>query len=310
MAFAAATWQPSPEMRERVDALIRTYRKVTIKTLEPLVHAHYPALPDNPNNEYRKMIELSTKMVLVGDACTEIGGYRYDARRQRIGSLFGCCCFLADSFIDDFGQQATREYIDRLDRLLTEGWFEVRNEREQLFYVIIRRLFAERNVLVPTLRQAIIRLFEAQRRDVELRFDNSALENLPRRRLLAVLKDYARDRSGHAIIVLAAFLVPQMSLNYRTHIFAAGALIMHIDDHGDCYADLSENRITFMNQVKHRERALYRVFVSSIERVFGGLPDGPGRDLLIAFLTRYYLTRVEKHRQERSRGAASWAVYE
>jgi hypothetical protein len=40
------------------------------------------------------------------------------------------------------------------------------------------------------------------------------------------------------------------------------------------------------------------------------LPESDGRDLLVAFLRRYYLTRLKKHRLERSRGAWSWTVYE
>ena len=127
-------------------------------------------------DEYRKMFELSTKMNLVGHACTEIAGYEYDRRRQTIGTLFGACCFLADSFIDDFGEAATREYIDRLGLLLTEGWFEMRTDRERLFYVIVSRLFAERDILDPTIRQAILHLYQAQKQDVELRMTRSAAE--------------------------------------------------------------------------------------------------------------------------------------
>ena len=35
--------------------------------------------------EYRKMLELSAKMNVVGHACTEIAGRVYDTRRQTIG---------------------------------------------------------------------------------------------------------------------------------------------------------------------------------------------------------------------------------
>jgi len=45
----------------------------------------------------------------------------------------------ADSFIDDFGEAATRDYLDRLEVLLTEGWFEPRTDREKLFFVIVSR---------------------------------------------------------------------------------------------------------------------------------------------------------------------------
>ena len=310
MGITADFWQPSSQARARVDEFIQIYRQNVTETLQPIVRAYYPSLLNNANNEYRKMIELSTKMTVVGHACTELAGYRFDARRQKIAGLFGCCCFLADSFIDDFGEAATRDYLDRLERLLSQGWFAARNDREKLFYVVIARLFAERNILDPTLRQAIWRQFEAQKRDVELRLGDETFDGLSHRQRLLQLKQCARDRSGHAILVLAAFLVPKMSFGYRAHMFAAGALIMHIDDHGDCYADLRDHRITFMNQVKNPERALYRVFLSSVGRLFRNLPAGSGRDLLLAFLTRYYLTRVDKHRQQKAQGGYSWATYE
>lgn len=118
-------------------------------------------------------------------------------------------------------------------------------------------------------------------------------------------------RSGHAITVLSAFLVPELPLAYLTLIYAAGALIMHIDDHGDCYAGLSDDRITYMNQVRRPGQALRHVFLAHVERLFNGLPDNAGRDLLIGFLTRYYLTRIQKHRQQKMRqGGFAWAVYE
>jgi hypothetical protein len=259
-------------------------------------------------DEYRKMLELSTKMNLVGHACTEIAGYEYDRRRQAIGTLFGACCFLADSFIDDFGEAATREYIDRLGRLLTEGWFDIRTDRERLFYVIVSRLFTERNILDPTIRQAILHLYQAQKQDVELRIDTK--RGRADRRQLGLLKQCARNRSGHAIIVLSAFLLPKLPLRYLTLIFSAGALIMYIDDHGDCYSDLSHARATFMNQVKAPERTLRQIFSTFIRRLSRGLPKNAGSDLLIAFLTRYYLTRMEKHRQQRIRVGHAWAVYE
>jgi len=40
------------------------------------------------------------------------------------------------------------------------------------------------------------------------------------------------------------------------------------------------------------------------------LPANDGRDLMVAFLTRYFLTRLEKHRLERKRSDSAWAVYE
>jgi hypothetical protein len=85
---------------------------------------------------------------------------------------------------------------------------------------------------------------------------------------------------------------------------------MYIDDHGDCWSDLQSNRLTFMNQVRRPERTLRRLFHSHIRQLAEGLPDGEGRDLLIAFLTRYYLTRMDKHRQQRAKGGSAWAIYE
>lgn len=295
---------------QRVDELIRVYRDAAATTLGPLVTQYYPELSKNQNNEYRKMIELSTKMTLVGHACAEIAGYEYDERRRTIGSLFGGCCFLADSFLDDFGVEATREYLRRFELLLTKGWFEINTPREKLFYIILTRLFAERDVLDPTLRQAILRLYEAQKRDVELRLDRTHFDKLSRRRQLQQLKQFARDRSGHAILVLSAFLVPRLSLSFCASVFTAGALIMHIDDHGDCHADLRDRRITYMNQVKTPARTLRTIFTTSIERLVRGLSKGSGSELLIAFLTRYYLTRLEKHAREKRFGAVAWAVYE
>jgi hypothetical protein len=306
---ASAAWQPTAPTMERVDSLIQEYRRDVVSTLEPLVRAYYPGLLDNPDNEYRKMVELSAKMTLVGHASTESAGHDFDARRRTIATLFGGCCFLADSFIDDFGEAATREYLERFELLLTQGWFDVRTERERLFYVIVSRLFAERDILHPLLRQAILLLYEAQRRDVELRLRPQRVRRVPRRARLQLLGRCARDRSGHAIAVLSLFLVPDVSLAYLEVIFAAGALIMHIDDHGDSYADLRQRRVTYMNQVRQPARALRRLFLAHVERVFLGLPDNEGRALLIAFLTRYYVTRLEKHRQQRKQRGSAWAVY-
>ncbi len=296
--------------RERVDRLIQLYRKKVAETLEPLALTYNPAMLSDKQGEYRKMLELSTKMSVVGHACAEIAGYDYDTRRQMIGSLFGACCFLADSFIDDFGEQATREYLQRLELLLTDGWFEVRTDRDKLFYVIVSRLFCERNVLHPIVRQAIVLLYSAQRQDVELRLDGNSSKSGSARARLEFLKQCAQNRSGHAILVLSAFLLPDLPLYYLAPIFTAGSLIMFIDDHGDCFSDLKCGRITFMNQVKRPERVLRGLFRSHIQRLLSGLPQNGGRDLLISFLTRYYLTRVEKHRQQKTHGGTSWAVYE
>jgi hypothetical protein len=296
--------------RERVDLLLQVYRQRVSATLHPIVQSYYAQLAREGGAEYRKMLELSTKMTLVGHACSEIARQPFDERRQTIATLFGACCFLADSFLDDFGEAATREYLARLEQLFTKGWFEVRSERERLFYVITTRLFLERDILEPTLRQSLLRLFEAQRRDVEMRFALPQIQALPRAKRLQLLKTCARDRSGHAIIVLSGFLVPGLSLDYLRLIFTAGALIMFIDDHGDCFADRKDRRITYMNQLAEPSRALRHIFTSHIDRLARGLPPGGGRELLIAFLTRYYVTRLEKHRQQRREGGSAWAVYE
>src|SRR5689334_12739454 len=92
-----APWQPTAAAMEKVDTLMRTYRSDVVACLEPAVESHYPELleqadPTGADDEYRKMVELSTKMTLVGHACSEIAGYPYDTRRRTIGSLFGACC--------------------------------------------------------------------------------------------------------------------------------------------------------------------------------------------------------------------------
>ena len=293
---------------ERVDRLIQRYRPDVRATLEPLIVSCYPALRQNRRNEYRKMIELSTKMTVVGHAATTVLGHPYDRRRRRIAALFGCCCFLADSFIDDFGDEAAHEYLDRFELLLTRGWFHPRTDRERLFYAIVTRLFLERHVLQPTLRQAMLLLYEAQRRDVVMR--STLPSRASRRRQLHDLKMCARDRSGHAILVLSSFLVPDIPLAHRTPIFAAGSLIMHIDDHGDAFADLRDRRVTYMNQMRNPARTLRHIFEKELSRLVGGLPSNAGRELFVAFLTRYFVTRLHKHRQQRKLEGGAWAVYE
>jgi hypothetical protein len=309
-AFASTpSWDPGAAAHARTAELIEAYRKTARAHLESLVRAHNSSMLEEPQQEYRKMLELSAKMNVVGHACTEIFGHNYDERRQRVGTLFGACCFLADSFIDDFGEDATHEYLERLELLLTEGWFDVRTNRERLFFVILSRLFAERDLLHPTVRQAILQLYAAQKQDVDLRHTRDGRSKLSRRDL-KLLKRCARNRSGHAILVLSAFLVPELPLAQLGLMFTAGALIMYIDDHGDCYSDLSDGRLTFMNQLHNPERSLKGVFLTHIRRLAEGLPRGDGRDLLIAFLTRYYLTRLEKHRQQKRTGGSAWAVHE
>jgi hypothetical protein len=309
-SVSTPAWDPGPSARARVDHLIQRYRKNVSAQLTPLVRTYNPAMLTEAQDEYRKMLELSAKMNVVGHACTEIFGFDYDERRQSIGSLFGACCFLADSFIDDFGEKATREYLQRLEILLTEGWFELRSDRERLFFVIVSRLFTERDLLHPTVRQAILQLYAAQKQDVDLRLCGETTPRTLQRAQLNLLKCCARNRSGHAILVLSAFLVPELPLAQLSLMFTAGALVMFIDDHGDCYSDRQSRRITFMNQVKYPERTLKGIFLTHIARLAGGLPPSDGRDLLIAFLTRYYLTRIEKHRQQKVKGGSAWAVHE
>jgi hypothetical protein len=305
------SWPPGADSPPDLDALIRSQRKRVEKNLSGLVRRYYPSMMTASKRlEYRKMVELSNKMSLVGLACSLIAGYPFDARRLWISSLFGACCFLGDSFLDDFGEEAAREYLNRYELLITRGWFEIRNERERLFYVILSRLFAERDLLDVMLRQAIVGLYLSQKRDVNMRTELPEARFVPRRRQLQLLRECARDRSGHAITVLSLLLVPDMPLRYHSLIYAAGSLIMHIDDHGDCHFDRYHNRLTFMNQVKDPVRALHAIFERSIARIKDGLPESTGRDLLISFLYRYYRTRLRKHRLEKSRGALSWTVYE
>lgn len=303
-------WDPGPQAQSRLNELFKRYRSGVGDCLEPIVREYDPVMLEARQGEYRKMLELSAKMNVVGHACTEIGGFDYDERRHMIGSLFGACCFLADSFIDDFGEEATRDYIERLGALLTEGWFHPRTDRERLFFVIASRLFAQRDVLHPIVRQSVLQLYLAQKEDVSLRATRKADDGRLTRGQLNTLKRCARNRSGHAILVLSAFLLPELPLSYLARLFSAGALVMYIDDHGDCWSDLKDNRLTFMNQVSRPERTLRRLFHTHIRQLASGLPGGDGRDLLIAFLTRYYLTRLEKHRQQRAKGASAWAIYE
>jgi hypothetical protein len=65
-----------------------------------------------------------------------------------------------------------------------------------------------------------------------------------------------------------------------------------------------------MNQVRRPARTLRRIFEREVSRLVSGLPSNPGRELLVAFLTRYFVTRLQKHRQQRKLGGGAWAVYE
>ncbi len=294
-----------------IDTRLKQYRAKVEEVLSPLVFSHYPSLVNSDRgNEYRKMLAVSTKMAMVGHGCTEIAGYPFDERRQRISSLFGACCFLGDSFLDDFGEEASREYIERYELLLTQGWFEIRNEREQLFYIVLSRLFAERDILDPLLRQAMCWLFLAQKRDVELSLSSAWLHTLPRRRRLAFLKHCCRDRSGHAITVLTLLLVPRLPLHLHHLLFTAGSLISFVDDHGDYYFDHATNKLTYMNQVKNPQHTLRRLFRTTINQLRDGLPECGERNLLMAFLLRYFTTRLKKHQLEKHKSGATWTIYE
>lgn len=101
-----------------------------------------------------------------------------------------------------------------------------------------------------------------------------------------------------------------MPLTLLPLIFAAGALIMFIDDHGDCFADRKDGRITYMNRVRYPERVLQRIVLAHFARLATGLPTNEGRDLLLGFLLRYYLTRIQKHRAQRRGGGTAWDVFE
>jgi hypothetical protein len=277
--------------------------------IAPLMAAWYPALAAS-DNEYAKMIEQSTKFTLVGHACTALAGHEFDARRRRIAILYGCGCFLADSFLDDFGPDAARSYVQRFNLLLSSGWFETTTERERLFYAVLVRLFSERDVLDPLLRQAIVRLHRAQSLDVGLRLDPAHLAALPPPRQRALLKRYARDRGGHCIVVLTAFLVPSLPLPTLALVLSAGALFMFIDDHGDCFTDRRDGRLTYMNQVQRPEQVLHRIVFAHFARLVTGLPANEGRDLLLGFLLRYYLTRLDKHRLQRGKAGSAWDAFE
>lgn len=302
-------WVPRQLTAEQLDAVFRVQRRHVRRTLEPLVREYCPAMMAGTRVEYQKLLELSSKMTMVGLACTRIAGFPFDARRRRISALLGACCFLGDSFLDDFGEQAAQDYLKRFELLLTKGWFEVRTDRERLFYVILGRLFAERDVLDPVLRQAIFSLFLSQKRDVELRAGASGFEDLPHPQQLRMLRECARNRGGNTSTVLALLLVPSLPLGYHCLVFTAGSLFMYIDDHGDCHYDRHYRRLTYMNQLKRPVPALRVIFSRGIDRIRRGLPPSEGRDLLIGFLHRYYLTRLRKHRLERSRGVLSWTVY-
>jgi hypothetical protein len=65
-----------------------------------------------------------------------------------------------------------------------------------------------------------------------------------------------------------------------------------------------------MNQVRHPVPILRHIFENTLRRLQAGLPDNGGKQLLCAFLHRYFVTRLEKHAREGQAGGLSWAVYE
>lgn len=298
-----------------LESLLVHHRRRVDRFFQPLVKWCYPDLLQADNDEYAKLVELTTKMTTVGHACTLTAGYEFDDRREMISHLYGGCCFLADSFIDDFDDRVTREYLDRLERFLNDGWFEVRNDRERLYYVLASRMFRERDILKPILRQAIIWLFIAQKKDSLLRLSSNALWDKPRRERLSMLREYARNRGGHTSTLLARLLVPEMPIPCYQAVYEAGALFMQIDDHGDAWSDLLHRRITYMNQSRRPRATLKKIFDDTIAGLSQRLPDCAGRDLMIAFLNRYYVTRLRKHQIVRAKvemgtERSLWSAYE
>ena len=120
-------WQPDSAQIERVDELIRGYRREVVTGLEPSVRAHYPELLEDPGDEYRKMLELSTKMTLVGHACCEIAGYplrRAAATEREPRSAAAAFSPTASSTTSARTRPASTS--QRIELLLTTGWFDVR----------------------------------------------------------------------------------------------------------------------------------------------------------------------------------------
>jgi hypothetical protein len=303
-------WRPDDAVSARVEHLARVHRAAVHDVLAPAVTAWYPKFREEAPAEFDKMIELSTKMTLVGHACAEIAGASFEPRAQRIAALYGGCCFLADSFIDNFGDDAARDYLQRFDDLFLRGWFEIRNDREQLFYILAARLFAERDMLEPMVRQATLKLHAAQSLDALLRIEPGRSAGLTQARRRALYRRVARDRGGHTILLLTVLVAPRLDLRLVAGLFSAGSLFMYIDDHGDFFTDRREGRVTYMNQLRNPEAALHRIVNAHLLKVLAGIPCNSGRDVLLGILTRYYLTRIGKHRVQRVSGGTAWDVYE
>lgn len=304
-------WRPTPSTTAEISTLIAQFRVSAETHLLPMVQKYCPSLLESSAQaEYRKLIELTTKMQMVGQACTEIAGFEFDSRRRRIACLFGACCFLGDAFLDDYGETASRDYVSRFHTLLTRGWFDVKTDRERAFYVVISRLFSCRDVFQPMLRQAICRLFEVQRLDVELSLGYDQLRKLSRARKLALLRSCARDRSGHAITALTLFLVPEAPLMNHHLLYRAGALIAQIDDFGDYYFDVAFKKMTYINQIRRPRQRLTEYFKETIGLLDRRLAESHGRELLKGFLHRYFITRLAKHESERRLRKRALPVYE
>lgn len=299
-------WRPTRANETELDALIGAYRELARSHLRPLVDRYCDSLVDTAGGaEYRKLIELSTKMQIVGRAWTEIAGYPFDDRRERIASLFGACCYFGDSFLDDFGEAASRDYIERFEVFLTRGWFEVRNDLERAFYVVVTRLFRERDVFRPMLRQAMWSLYEVQKLDVLLSLDRRRDEGGD----LTALRNCGRDRSGHAITVLALLLVPDLPLAQHHVLYMTGALISYVDDYGDVYYDRVQNKATYMNTVANARGNLTRTYRRTLALVDERVDRSHGRELLKTFLYRYYTSRLRKHEHEKLRQDNARPVY-
>lgn len=304
-------WQPPEAIASEIDGLMKRYRASADENLRPLFARYCSSLRNvTEGTEYRKLIELTAKMQMVGHACTEIAGFRFDRRRRRISSLFGACCFLGDNFLDDYGEAASREYIQRFELFLAKGWFDIRDDRERAFYIVLSRLFSERDILQPMLRQGLCALFQAQKMDVELSLDGERFRMLSHRQKLSLLRNCGRDRSGHAITVLALFLVPKLPLAHHHLLYKTGSLISYIDDFGDYYLDRALKKMTYMNQIKQPVQTLTGIFLETLTLLDGQLQPTHGRELLKGFLYRYFTTRLRKHYDERGRQDGVRTVYE
>jgi hypothetical protein len=304
-------WRPDEAINSEIDVLLESYRASAKKNLRSIVDKYCCSLVTaGAGAEYRKLIELSAKMQMVGHAWTEIAGFPFDLRRQKISSFFGACCFLGDSFLDDYGKAASREYIQRFEVFLRKGWFDIRNDKERVFYIVLCRLFSERDILQPMLRQAICSLFQVQKLDVELSLNVKKFHKLSHLQKLSLLKRCGRDRSGHAITCLALFLIPEFPLPHHHLLFKTGSLISYIDDFGDYYFDLALKKMTYMNCIRHPAKVLAGIFQETTSLLDRQLRNSHGRQLLKGFLYRYFTTRLRKHQNEKVRRDSTRPVYE